>query len=62
MVDGSQKLLRHQRVDDHPHFFWEDENRLSDAPADQLNIASLPQAPEGAEIAKVDVIIRLRRT
>ena len=60
-VDGSRSYFD-TNTHDHPHFFWEDENRLSDAPADQLNIASLPQAPEGAEIAKVDVIIRLRRT
>ncbi len=49
-------------TEDHPHFFWEDEGRLTDAPADQLEIARLPEAPEGAEISKVDVVIRLRRT
>ena len=46
---------------DHPHFYWEDEHRLSDAPADQLEIIQLPDAPDGTEIAKVDVVIRLRR-
>jgi Fur family iron response transcriptional regulator len=35
---------------------------LSDAPADELEIARLPEAPEGAEIAAVDVVIRLRRS
>ncbi len=45
----------------HPHFFWEETEELSDAPAEELEIAHLPQAPEGAEIAKVDVVIRLRR-
>ncbi|MCC5987707.1 MAG: transcriptional repressor [Pararhodobacter sp.] len=49
------------RTDDHPHFFWEDSQTLSDAPADQLDIRRLPQAPEGAEVARVDVVIRLRR-
>ena len=34
---------------------------LADAPADQLEISRLPSAPEGAEIASVDVVIRLRR-
>jgi Fur family iron response transcriptional regulator len=47
---------------DHPHFYWEDEHRLSDAPADQLEIARVPDAPAGAEIASVDVVIRLRRS
>ena len=59
-VDGSKSYFD-TRVDDHPHFYWEDEASLTDAPADQLKIASLPQPPAGAEIAKVDVVIRLRR-
>src|SRR6056297_2555539 len=59
-VDGSKSYFD-TNTHDHPHFFWEDENRLSDAPADQLQITSLPDAPEGAEIASVDVVIRLRR-
>jgi len=49
-------------TDDHPHFFWEDSQSLSDAPAEQLQILRLPDAPEGCEISKVDVVIRLRRT
>ena len=60
MVDGSKSYFD-TRTDDHPHFFWEDEARLTDAPADQLEITRLPDAPAGAEIAKVDVVIRLRR-
>ena len=47
---------------DHPHFYWEDDDILTDAPSDQLVISQLPNAPEGAEIASVDVVIRLRRT
>ena len=60
LVDGSKSYFD-TNTHDHPHFFWEDENRLSDAPADQLEITRLPDAPAGAEIAKVDVVIRLRR-
>ncbi|THH37134.1 transcriptional repressor [Aliishimia ponticola] len=59
-VDGSKSYFD-TNTHDHPHFFWEDESRLSDAPADQLVISQLPQAPEGVEIAAVDVVIRLRR-
>lgn len=61
MVDGSRSYFD-TRVDDHPHFFWEDTADLTDAPADQLKIVGLPEAPEGAEISKVDVVIRLRRS
>lgn len=60
MVDGSKSYFD-TNTHDHPHFFWEDEDRLSDAPADQLEISRLPDAPAGAEIASVDVVIRLRR-
>jgi len=59
-VDGSKSYFD-TRIDDHPHFYWEDENRLSDAPAAELEIARVPDAPEGMEISKVDVVIRLRK-
>lgn len=59
-VDGSKSYFD-TRTDDHPHFYWEDEAKLTDAPADELEIKRLPQAPAGAEISKVDVVIRLRK-
>ncbi len=59
-VDGSKSYFD-TNTHDHPHFFWEDEARLTDAPAEELQITQLPKAPEGAQIAKVDVVIRLRR-
>ncbi|MDP5217629.1 Fur family transcriptional regulator [Ruegeria sp. 2205SS24-7] len=59
-VDGSKSYFD-TNTHDHPHFFWEDESRLSDAPSEELVIQRLPDAPVGAEIASVDVVIRLRR-
>ncbi|MEQ9694707.1 iron response transcriptional regulator IrrA [Shimia sp. SDUM112013] len=59
-VDGSKSYFD-TNTHDHPHFFWEDDRVLTDAPADQLEIQRLPELPEGAEISKVDVVIRLRR-
>ncbi len=59
-VDGTKSYFD-TRIDDHPHFFWEDSHALTDAPADELEIARLPEAPKGAEVTKVDVVIRLRR-
>lgn len=61
MVDGTKSYFD-TRVDDHPHFFWEPDGELTDAPKEQLEIAALPDAPKGTEISKVDVVIRLRRT
>lgn len=59
-VDGSKSYFD-TNMHDHPHFFWEDSGELTDAPADELEITRLPDLPEGAELAKVDVVIRLRR-
>ncbi|OCX60947.1 transcriptional repressor [Thioclava sp. SK-1] len=59
-VDGTRSYFD-TRLDDHPHFFWEDENRISDAPAADLEIVRLPEAPQGYEIAAVDVVVRLRK-
>ena len=60
-VDGSKSYFD-TCTHDHPHYYWEDEATLTDAPAADLSIASLPAAPEGTEIAAVEVVIRLRRT
>lgn len=60
VVDGSKSYFD-TRMDDHPHFYWEDTAELTDAPADQLKISQLPEMPAGAELSRVDVVIRLRR-
>ena len=59
-VDGSRSYFD-TRLDDHPHFYWEDTAELTDAPKDQLEITRLPQAPEGTAVTRVDVVIRLKR-
>ncbi len=61
VVDGSKSYFD-TRMDDHPHYFWEDSARLTDAPAEELEFARLPAPPKGTRIAKVDVVIRLRST
>lgn len=60
-VDGARSYFD-TKTHDHPHFYWEGDGKLTDAPADDLEIVRLPHAPEGAEIASVDVVIRLRKT
>ncbi len=59
-VDGSRSYFD-TRMDDHPHYFWEDSAELTDAPSEGMKIVGLPEAPKGAEISRVDVVIRLRR-
>lgn len=48
-------------IEDHHHFYHEDSGCLQDIPKDQLNIVSLPEAPAGTEISRVDVTIRLSK-
>lgn len=60
VVDGGRSYFD-TRIDDHPHFYWEDTRALTDAPADTLAIHGLPDAPEGMRVARVDVVIRLKR-
>lgn len=60
VVDGSRSYFD-TRTDDHPHFYWEDSHRLTDAPTDELKIAALPRIPQGMTLSRVDVVIRLRR-
>ena len=60
VVDGARSYFD-TRIENHPHFYWEDTHALTDAPAEEVTIAALPAAPTGTEIARVDVVIRLRR-
>jgi Fur family iron response transcriptional regulator len=46
---------------DHHHFFCESTGHLQDIPGDMVTVGQLPQPPDGAEIRRVDVIIRVRR-
>ena len=48
-------------VSHHHHFFVEDENRVMDIASDEIEFGQLPEPPEGMEISKIDVTIRLRR-
>ncbi|MEL7463246.1 MAG: iron response transcriptional regulator IrrA [Pseudomonadota bacterium] len=59
-VEGARSYFD-TRTEDHPHFYWEDEGRLTDAPSESVRFADLPEVPEGMEIGKIDVVIRLRK-
>jgi Fur family iron response transcriptional regulator len=59
-VDGS-KAYFDTNPTEHHHFFLEDEGELVDVPAEGVTVGALPEAPDGMEVAGVEVIIRLRR-
>jgi Fur family transcriptional regulator, iron response regulator len=59
-VDGS-KAYFDTNATDHHHFFIEKDDVLMDVPGEGISVAELPEPPEGYEIARVDVVVRLRR-
>lgn len=59
-VDGTRSYFD-TRLDDHPHYYWEEDGLLTDAPNDAVRLAGAPVVPAGARLSRVDVVIRLRR-
>jgi Fur family transcriptional regulator, iron response regulator len=59
-VDGS-KTYFDTNVSDHHHFFVEGDNELVDIPNAEVMLDKLPTAPAGYEVARVDVVVRLRK-
>ncbi len=59
-LDGS-KAYFDTNPSEHHHFFWRRRARCSTCRIAASPSISLPQAPEGMEIAGVEVIVRLRR-
>jgi Fur family transcriptional regulator, iron response regulator len=59
-VDGS-KTYFDTNASDHHHFFVEGEDALVDIPEAGVTVEKAPAAPDGYEIARIDVIVRLRR-
>lgn len=58
-VDSS-KTFFDTNVSNHYHFIMENSDEVIDIDPRAINVTGLPDAPEGTEIANVDVIVRLR--
>ena len=58
-VDGS-KAYFDTNTTAHHHFFVEGEDQVLDIPDAEVIIGKTPSPPEGYEIARVDVVVRLR--
>jgi Fur family iron response transcriptional regulator len=59
-VDGS-KTYFDTNVSQHHHFFVEGENDLLDIPMSDVVVGKTPVPPEGYEVARIDVVVRLRK-
>ena len=58
-VEGTRTYFD-TNTDDHHHFYVEDENRVFDIPGNHVAIGTIPEPPEGMEIVRVEVVVRLR--
>lgn len=59
-VEGA-KTYFDTKVDNHHHFFIEGDSTLYDIESKEIVVSQVPEPPEGMEVARVDVIVRLRR-
>jgi Fur family iron response transcriptional regulator len=59
-VDGS-KTYFDTNTSDHNHFYVEDDGKVLDIPGAALSVGDVPDPPEGYEVTRVDVVVRLRR-
>ena len=60
VVDASKSYFD-TNVLPHHHFFHEEDQRLEDIPAGEVQLDKLPALPEGYEISDVDIIVRLSK-
>lgn len=56
----SSKTYFDTNTGNHHHFFLEDTEEVVDMPEGYVTIGNLPQPPEGMEVSRVDVIVRVR--
>ncbi len=55
------KMWFDTNMSEHHHFVMEDENMIVDIPTNGVSIGSIGAVPEGMEIERVEVVVRLRR-
>ena len=59
-VDGSTTYFD-TKTGDHHHFFIEEKREIRDIPMSQIRIGRMASIPEGYEISRVDLVVRLRK-
>lgn len=59
VVDASRSYFD-TNTSNHHHFYRESQHMLMDIPANDIDVANLPVPPEGMEIDRVDVVVRLK--
>jgi Fur family iron response transcriptional regulator len=58
VVDASRSYFD-TNTSEHHHFFMEDSGDLMDIPGDDIVVSKLPAVPDGRQIKRVEVIVRV---
>jgi len=58
VVDGGCTYFD-TNLTDHHHFYHVDDARLQDIPGEGIEVIGLPETPEGAELERIEVIVRV---
>ncbi|NJM34609.1 MAG: transcriptional repressor [Rhodomicrobium sp.] len=59
-IEGS-KTYFDTNTSDHNHFYFEHDGVLMDIECDSSPVVKLPEPPEGMQISRIDVLVRLTR-
>ncbi len=59
IVVDSQRCYFDTNTSDHHHFFFEETSQLTDIASEHVVVSSLPKAPEGTKISRIDVVVRV---
>ena len=59
-IDSSKSYFDTNNTEHH-HYYLEDRHELMDIPPTDVAVGEIPAPPAGHEIARVDVVVRLRR-
>ncbi|HEX5281053.1 MAG TPA: Fur family transcriptional regulator [Micropepsaceae bacterium] len=58
-AEGSKGYFDTNTVDHH-HFYCEEDGRLVDIDGSAIRVAGLPSPPDGAQVERIEVIVRLK--
>ena len=61
VVVDAQRSYFDTNIDEHQHFFVEDDGVLVDIPGEAIAVSGVPTPPKGTELSRVDVVVRVRR-
>jgi len=62
LVVDSGRSYFDTNISAHHHLYFEDSGKLRDVSGDNIAIGELPALPEGAEISRIDIIIRVKNS